>query len=65
MWAVRENRPELVSLLLARGASIEPKTRTGARPAARPPGAGGGSHGVGIVRGGVPPQASSRRRPVA
>jgi ankyrin repeat protein len=56
MWAVREDRPELVSLLLARGASLESKTRTGARPAARPPGAGGGSHGVGIVRGGVPPQ---------
>jgi ankyrin len=56
MWAVREDRPELVSLLLARGASLEAKTRTGARPAVRPPGAGGGSHGVGIVRGGVPPQ---------
>ena len=56
MWAVREGRPGLVSLLLARGASLESKTRTGARPAVRPPGAGGGSHGVGIVRGGVPPQ---------
>jgi uncharacterized protein len=56
MWAVRENRPELVTLLLARGAAVDAKTRTGARPAARPPGAGGGSHGVGIVRGGVPPQ---------
>ena len=56
MWAVRENQPELVALLLARGATVEAKTRTGARPAVRPPGAGGGSHGVGIVRGGVPPQ---------
>ena len=56
MWAVREDRPELVRLLLARGASLELKTRTGATPAVRPPGAGGGSHGVGIVRGGVPPQ---------
>jgi ankyrin repeat protein len=63
MWAVREDRPELVSLLLARGASLELKTRTGARPAVRPPGAGGGSHGVGIVRGGVPPQGEQSPAP--
>jgi len=63
MWAVREDRPELVSLLLGRGASLEVKTRTGARPAARPPGAGGGSHGVGIVRGGVPPQGEQQPAP--
>jgi uncharacterized protein len=56
MWAVRENQPAIASLLLARGASVDATTRTGTRPAARPPGAGGGSHGVGIVRGGVPPQ---------
>jgi len=63
MWAVRENHPELVSLLLARGASLELKTRTGDRPAVRPPGAGGGSHGVGIVRGGVPPQGEQPPAP--
>ena len=63
MWAVREDRPELVSLLLARGASLEVKTRTGSRPAVRPPGAGGGSHGVGIVRGGVPPQGEQPPAP--
>jgi ankyrin repeat protein len=63
MWAVREDRPGLVSLLLERGASIELKTRTGARPAVRPPGAGGGSHGVGIVRGGVPPQGEQLPTP--
>ena len=63
MWAVREDRPELVSLLLARGASVDAKTRTGAQPAARPPGAGGGSHGVGIVRGGVPPQGEQPPAP--
>ena len=63
MWSVREDRPALVSLLLARGASLELKTRTGARPAARPPGAGGGSHGVGIVRGGVPPQGEQPPTP--
>jgi ankyrin repeat protein len=56
MWAVREDRPQLVTMLLERGASLELKTRSGAKPAVRPPGAGGGSHGVGIVRGGVPPQ---------
>jgi uncharacterized protein len=63
MWAVREDRPELVSLLLTRGASLELKTRTGAKPAVRPPGAGGGSHGVGIVRGGVPPQGEQQPTP--
>jgi ankyrin repeat protein len=56
MWAVRKNNGELVKLLLARGASLEARTRAGNKPAVRPPGAGGGSHGVGIVRSGVPPQ---------
>jgi uncharacterized protein len=63
MWAVRENRSELVRLLLSRGASIDARTRVGARPAARPPGAGGGSHGVGIVRSGVPPQGEQLATP--
>ena len=63
MWAVREDHPELVTLLLTRGASLELKTRTGATPAVRPPGAGGGSHGVGIVRGGVPPQGEQNPTP--
>jgi ankyrin repeat protein len=63
MWAVRENQPALVKLLIERGATIEARTRTGARPAARPPGAGGGSHGVGIVRGGVPPQGEQQPTP--
>jgi ankyrin repeat protein len=63
MWAVRENNAEIVKLLLARGASIEARTRVGAKPAARPPGAGGGSHGVGIVRGGVPPQGEQLPAP--
>jgi uncharacterized protein len=63
MWAVREDRPELVSLLLARGATVDVKTRTGSQPAVRPPGAGGGSHGVGIVRGGVPPQGEQPPAP--
>jgi len=63
MWAVREDRPEFVSLLLARGATVDMKTRTGSQPAVRPPGAGGGSHGVGIVRGGVPPQGEQPPAP--
>lgn len=63
MWAVRENHTELVRLLLSRGATIEARTRVGAKLAARPPGAGGGSHGVGIVRGGVPPQGEQLPTP--
>jgi ankyrin repeat protein len=63
MWAVRKNHAALVTLLLDRGASIEAKTRAGAKPAARPPGAGGGSHGVGIVRSGVPPQGEQLPAP--
>jgi uncharacterized protein len=63
MWAVRENQAALVKLLIERGASIEARTRIGAKPAARPPGAGGGSHGVGIVRSGVPPQGEQQPAP--
>ena len=63
MWAVREGHADLMRLLLARGANLEARTRTGPRPAARPPGAGGGSHGVGIVRSGVPPQGEQLATP--
>jgi uncharacterized protein len=56
MWATRVDNTEIMRLLLTSGAAIDSSTRVGAKPAARPPGAGGGSHGVGIVRGGVPPQ---------
>ena len=56
MWAVRVDDPVATRLLIERGADIEATTRAGAKGARRPPGAGGGSHGVGIVRGGVPPQ---------
>ncbi|MBV9398749.1 MAG: ankyrin repeat domain-containing protein [Bryobacterales bacterium] len=54
MWAVRENRPLSVRLLLDHGAQVDISTRIGKRPAARPPNAGGGSHGAGIVRSGWP-----------
>jgi ankyrin repeat protein len=63
MWAARTDDARLVELLIARGASIEARTRVGARPAVRPPGAGGGSHGVGIVRSGVPPQGEQLPTP--
>jgi uncharacterized protein len=54
MWAIRSNRPALVKTLIARGAELNGKTRAGKAPERRPPGAGGGSHGTGIVRGGWP-----------
>jgi ankyrin repeat protein len=54
MWAARTDNGAIVKLLVQRGAAVEGRTRVGAKPAVRPPGAGGGSHGVGIVRSGVP-----------
>ena len=56
MWAARSNSTPIMRLLLAAGASAGAATRVGPKPVARLPGAGGGSHGVGIVRSGVPPQ---------
>jgi ankyrin repeat protein len=63
MWAARLNQVEMLRLLLTAGASVEAATRIGPKPTARPPGAGGGSHGVGIVRGGVPPQGEQQPAP--
>ena len=54
MWAVRSNNVKAVKILLDRGADVNARTREGEMPPRRPPGAGGGSHGVGIVRGGWP-----------
>jgi ankyrin repeat protein len=54
MIAVRENNADAVRLLIARGADVNAATRAGKTPERRPPGAGGGSHGVGIVRSGWP-----------
>lgn len=54
MVAVRENHPDIVKLLIAHNAEIDASTRIGPRPAFRAPNAGGGSHGAGINRGGVP-----------
>jgi len=63
MWAVRTNNAAAAKLLIERGAAIAARTRVGAKPVARPPGAGGGSHGVGIVRGGVPPKGEQLPTP--
>jgi ankyrin repeat protein len=54
MIAVRENKSAAVRLLLDRHSEVNAATRIGKTPERRPPGAGGGSHGVGIVRGGWP-----------
>jgi ankyrin repeat protein len=54
MWAVRAGNVPAVKALLDRNAQVNAQTRIGKAPARRPPGAGGGSHGVGIVRSGWP-----------
>lgn len=54
MVAVRDNQPEIVKLLLKHGAEVNIATAIGEKPPRRPAGAGGGSHGVGIIRGGMP-----------
>jgi uncharacterized protein len=54
MIAVRENHPDIVKLLIEHKANVNAQTRSGKPPEPRMPGAGGGSHGVGIVRGGWP-----------
>lgn len=54
MIAVRENNTGASKLLIERDADVNVTTRVGKAPARRPPGAGGGSHGVGIVRSGWP-----------
>lgn len=63
MWAVRSNSSAAVQLLIEYGAEINARTRDGKKPAARPPGAGGGSHGVGIVRSGWPEQGFQPETP--
>ncbi len=54
MVAVRDNQPDIVKLLLAHRAEVNLATAIGEKPPRRPAGAGGGSHGVGIIRGGMP-----------
>jgi uncharacterized protein len=63
MWAARRNDTAIMKRMLARGAEPDARTRVGEKPVVRPPGAGGGSHGVGIVRSGVPPQGEQQPIP--
>ena len=54
MWAVRAHQREAVALLLSHGATVNAATRVGDTPPWVSPNAGGGSHGLGIIRGGWP-----------
>jgi ankyrin repeat protein len=59
MLAAEAGNADIVRALLERGADIHARTRTGATPAPKLPcidKAGCGSHGVGIIRGGLPEQ---------
>src|SRR4029450_3622216 len=63
MVAVRENHPDIVKLLIGRGASVNARTRIGRAPQwILPNSVPGFGHGIGIVRGGLPPRGS--RAPV-
>ena len=63
MVAVRENHTDIVKLLIARGAAVNARTRTGQTPGwVLPNSVPGFGHGVGIVRGGLPPRGS--RQPI-
>ena len=63
MVAVRANLPQAVKLLIDRGAEVNAATRVGQKPVRRPPNAGGGSHGAGIVRGGWPDRGYQEATP--
>ena len=54
MWAVRSKQLAAVRMLLEYGSEVNAATRIGKQPPVRPPGYGGGSHGLGIVRSGWP-----------
>jgi len=58
MLAIRENQSAIVKLLLAHDAEVGAATIKGTKPPRRAADAGGGSHGVGIIRGGLPPTGS-------
>jgi ankyrin repeat protein len=59
MVAVRENHPEIVKALLARGAAVNARTRVGRTPQwVLPNSVPGFGHGIGIVRGGLPDRGS-------
>jgi len=54
MWAARTGHMKAADLLIEYGAQVNAATRTGKAPPVRPPNYGGGSHGLGINRGGWP-----------
>jgi ankyrin repeat protein len=59
MVATRDNHPDIVTLLIDRGADVNARTRTGPTPQwILPNSVPGFGHGVGIVRGGLPPRGS-------
>jgi ankyrin repeat protein len=59
MFAVRENHTPVVRLLLAKGASVNAKTRVGQTPNwVLPNSVPGFGFGVGIIRGGLPARGS-------
>jgi ankyrin repeat protein len=63
MVAVREGHTPIVQLLIERGADVNAKTRTGNTPNwVLPNSVPGFGHGIGIVRGGLPPRGS--RQPI-
>jgi ankyrin repeat protein len=65
MLAVRMNQLDAVPLMIEYGAEVNARTRTGKTPAIRPPNAGGGSHGAGIIRGGWPERGIQEATPGA
>jgi len=54
MLAAWNGDADVVHRLIQAGAAVNVGTRVGPVPAFKPPGLGGGSHGDGIIRGGVP-----------
>src|SRR5262245_38597257 len=59
MVAVRTNHPDLVRYFLANGAQVDARTRIGETPKwVLPNSVPGFGHGIGIVRGGLPPRGS-------
>jgi ankyrin repeat protein len=59
MVAVRANHPELVRYFVAHGAEVNARTRIGDTPRwVLPNSVPGFGHGIGIVRGGLPPRGS-------
>lgn len=63
MLAVRANHPTALHLLIEHGADVNARTRTGKTPDWRPPNFGGGSHGLGIIRGGWPERGARDATP--